>query len=85
MVFGLSDFQSQATTYPDDNVKCEYPQKKTVKGFVFYQTAHEALLFLLDILIFSAKELSLRQPASPHNNLSFDYAQDEDNFRIDTN
>mgnify|MGYP003557992656 CR=1 FL=1 len=64
MAFGVSGFQSQAITYPDDYVKCEYPQKKTVKGFVLYQTAHEALLFLLGMLIFSAKDLSLRQPAS---------------------
>jgi len=45
MVFGLSGFQSQATTYPDDNVKREWIHKKTMEGFVLYQSAHESLLF----------------------------------------
>jgi hypothetical protein len=30
---------------------------------MLYQIAHECLFFLLGMLIFSAKELSLRQPA----------------------
>jgi hypothetical protein len=64
MVLGLSGFQSQAITYPNDNVAYEHIHKKTIEGFVLYQSAHESIAFLLGMLIFGAKELSLRQTAS---------------------
>ena len=35
-----------------------------MEGFILYQSVHESLLFLPGMLIFSAKELSLRQTAS---------------------
>jgi hypothetical protein len=69
MAFGVPGFQSQAIAYPNDSVVCEYIHKKTMEGFVLYQSAHESLLFLLGMLIFSAKELSLRQTASHHISL----------------
>ena len=64
MVFGLSGFQSQAITYPNDYVEREHIHKKTIEGFALYQSAHESFAFLLGMLIFGAKELSLRQTAS---------------------
>jgi hypothetical protein len=65
MVFGLSGFQSQAITYPNDNVACEHiHKKKRLKALSFINQHMHPSLFLLGMLIFGAKELSLRQTAS---------------------
>jgi len=65
MVFGVSGFQSQAITYPNDNVACEHIHKKQLKALSFFNQHIHPSLFLLGMLIFGAKELSLRQTASP--------------------
>ena len=55
MVFGLSGFQSQAITYPNDNVEREHIHYQTIEGFVLYQSAHKSFAFLLDVLFFDQK------------------------------
>lgn len=64
MVFGVSGFQSQAIAYSDDNVACEHIHKKQLKALSFFNQHIHPSLFLLGMLIFGAKELSLRQTAS---------------------
>ena len=63
MVFGVSGFQSQAIAYSDDNVACEHIHKKQLKALSFFNQHIHPSLFLLGMLIFGAKELSLRQTA----------------------
>ena len=59
----MSGFQSQTIAHPNDSVVCEQVHKKTMEACVLYQSTHESPLFLLGMLIFGAKELSLRQTA----------------------
>jgi len=71
MVFGVSGFQSQAIAYSDDNVACEHIHKKQLKALSFFNQHIHPSLFLLGMLIFGAKELSLRQTA--RSNISLDW------------